>query len=198
MFPFAKARGRRKTKKDHERTVFMDLAKRIEAIITPTVEDLGFEIVRVQISGAQHPRMQIMAERADGTGIDVEDCATISRAVSAVLDVEDPIKNEFTLEVSSPGIDRPLTRLKDFETWAGFDAKIELGHGLTDVEDDSDPSNLGRKRYNGRLLGLDENDRILIETEDGDRFALPFDDVQRAKLLLTDELIAAATTEQTK
>ena len=167
----------------------MDLAKRIEAIIQPTVEDLGFEIVRVQISGAKRPRLQIMAERGDGTGIDVEDCADISRAVSAVLDVEDPIKGEFTLEVSSPGIDRPLTRLKDFETWAGFDAKVELHHAVDDGQG-------ARKRYSGRLLGLDDEDKILIESEDGEQFALPFEDVQRAKLLLTDELIAAATTEQ--
>lgn len=168
----------------------MDLAKRIEAIIAPTVEDLGFDVVRVQISGAKRPRVQIMAERADGTGIDVEDCATISRGISAVLDVEDPISGEFTLEVSSPGIDRPLTRLKDFVTWAGFDAKIELHHAIDDGQG-------ARKRYTGRLLGLDEDERILIESEEGEQFALLFDDVQRAKLLLTDELIAAATTEQT-
>ncbi|HEY9078692.1 ribosome maturation factor RimP [Magnetovibrio sp.] len=165
----------------------MDLAKRIEAIIAPSVEELGFEIVRVQVSGAQHPRLQIMAERMDGTGIDVEDCATISRTISATLDVEDPFKGEFTLEVSSPGIDRPLTRLKDFQTWAGFDAKIEMQVGVE-----------GRKRYTGRLLGLDENEMIQIESEEGEQFSLPFDDVQRAKLLLTDELLAAATTEQTK
>ena len=169
----------------------MDLSQRIAAMIEPTVEDLGFEIVRVQISGAKHPRVQIMAERADGTGIDVEDCATISRAISAVLDVEDPIKGEFTLEVSSPGIDRPLTRAKDFETYAGFDAKIELAHAIDDGTG-------ARKRYSGRLLGLDDDENILIETEEGEHFALPFGDVQRAKLLLTDELIAAATTEQSK
>ena len=104
----------------------MDQAKRIEKIITPTVEDLGFEIVRVAITGSQHPRLQIMAERKDGSGIDVEDCATISRGISAVMDVEDPITDAFTLEVSSPGIDRPLTRLKDFVTWAGFDDRVEL------------------------------------------------------------------------
>ena len=165
----------------------MDQAKRIEAIIAPTVEDLGYEIVRVQITGSKHPRLQIMAERNDGSGIDVEDCAKISRSISAIMDVEDPIEDAFALEVSSPGIDRPLTRLKDYETWAGFDAKIELSLGIE-----------GRKRYTGRLLGLDEDERILIESEEGDQLALPFDDVQRAKLLLTDELIAAATTEQSK
>lgn len=165
----------------------MDLAKRIAALIAPTIEDLGFEVVRVHISGAQRPRMQVMAERLDGTGIDVEDCAKISRSISATLDVEDPIKGEFTLEVSSPGIDRPLTRLKDYTTWAGFDAKVELNTGVE-----------GRKRFSGRLLGLDEDERILIESEEGEQFALPFDDVQRAKLLLTDELIAAVTAEQSK
>jgi len=112
----------------------MSLDKHIEAMIAPSVEELGFEIVRVQVTGSQHPRLQIMAERADGTGIDVEDCATISRTVSATLDVEDPFKGEFTLEVSSPGIDRPLTRLKDFQTWAGFDAKSEMETGRRRVQ----------------------------------------------------------------
>lgn len=165
----------------------MDLAKRIEALITPTIEDLGFEIVRIMVVGSKRPRLQIMAERKDGSGIDVEDCAQISRAVSALLDVEDPIKDAFTLEVSSPGIDRPLVRLKDFEAWSGFDAKVELSSGLD-----------GRKRFTGRLMGLGEDETILLEDEEGETFALPFEDVQRAKLLLTDELIAAATTEQTK
>jgi len=165
----------------------MDLAKRIEATIAPSIEDLGYEVVRVQVTGSHHPRLQIMAERADGSGIDVEDCAVISRSISATLDVEDPFEGEFTLEVSSPGIDRPLTRHKDFSTWSGFDAKVEMKVGTT-----------GRKRYMGRLLGLNEDENIQIETEDGEIFTLVFDDVQRAKLLLTDELIAAASTEQTK
>ncbi len=165
----------------------MDLAKRIQKIITPTVQDLGFDIVRVAVVGSQSPRLQIMAERADGTGIDVEDCATISRAISAVMDVEDPIKDAFTLEVSSPGIDRPLTRIKDFAAWAGFDARVEMA---VPVE--------GRRRFTGRLMGVGEDETILIENEEGEQFALPFVDLQRAKLLLTDELIAAATTEQTK
>lgn len=163
----------------------MDLAKRIEALISPTVEDLGFEIVRVMVMGSERPRLQIMAERKDGSGIDVEDCAELSRAISAVLDVEDPIKSAFMLEVSSPGIDRPLTRLKDFQTWAGFSAKVELSGGFD-----------GRKRFTGLLKGLDEAQRILIEDEEGETFALPFEDVQRAKLLLTDELIAAAARER--
>lgn len=165
----------------------MDQAKHIEGLIAPTVQELGYEIVRVQVTGTQQPRLQIMAERVDGSGMDVEDCAAISRAISATLDVEDPIAGEFTLEVSSPGIDRPLTRLKDFQDWSGFDVRVELKGEAA-----------GRKRYTGRLLGLDEEDKILIETSEGEDYALDFDDVQRAKLLLTDELIAAATTEQTK
>lgn len=165
----------------------MDLAQRIQKVITPTIKDQGYEIVRVQVTGAKHPRLQVMAERADGTCIDVEDCAQISRSISAVLDVEDPIEGEFTLEVSSPGIDRPLTRLQDYQTWAGFDVKIELKTGID-----------GRKRYIGRLLGLDEEQRIKIECEEDEPHTLAFEDVQRAKLMLTDELIAAAATEQTK
>lgn len=164
----------------------MDLAKRIEAMIVPTVEDLGFDVVRVMVKGTKEPLLQIMAERADGSGFDVEDCASVSRAVSTILDVEDPIASEFTLEVSSPGIDRPLTQLKHYVAWAGFDAKVELTKGLDD----------GRKRYTGRLLGLGENDTILIENEAGETIPLPFDDIYRAKLLLTDELIAAVTREQ--
>ncbi len=170
----------------------MDPAKRIEAVIQPTLTDMGFEIVRVMIQGSQRPRLQIMAEHIDGSAIDVEDCATISRSVSTVLDVEDLIKDAFVLEVSSPGIDRPLTRLKDFTTWAGFDARVELRTGIE-----------GRKRFNGRLMGVNPQDTlngamILLEDETGTAYALPFDDIQRAKLLLSDELIAATTTEQTK
>ncbi|PCI37530.1 MAG: ribosome maturation factor RimP [Rhodospirillaceae bacterium] len=165
----------------------MSLAKHIQSLITPTIEDLGFDVVRVMVKGNNEPLLQIMAERSDGTGFDVEDCATVSRAISVILDVEDPIENEFTLEVSSPGIDRPLTQLKHYEAWAGFDAKIELNTGLED----------GRKRFSGRLLGLGENDTVLIELEDGESYALPFDDVHRAQLLLTDELIAAVTQEPT-
>jgi len=163
----------------------MDLAKHIERMITPTIADLGFEIVRVMVKGNTEPLLQIMAERADGTGFDVEDCATVSRAISTILDVEDPIASEFTLEVSSPGIDRPLTQPKHFEQWSGFDVKIELRVGLED----------GRKRHTGRLLGLGENETILIENEAGETITLPFNDIHRAKLLLTDELIAAVTME---
>lgn len=162
----------------------MDAAQRVEQIISPTAKDLGFEIVRVQLSGDKRPRLQVMAEPADGGNMEVGDCATLSRAISAVLDVEDPIPAEYTLEVSSPGIDRPLTRAKDFDRWKGYEARVEMNQ-LID----------GRKRFTGELLGLGENDAIRIEV-DGKAYDLPFDDLYRAKLLLTDELIQAATREQ--
>ena len=98
--------------------------RRLAGIVAPVVEGMGFELVRLRLMGGRRALLQIMAERPDG-GIEVDDCARISRAVSAVLDVEDPISGEYVLEVSSPGIDRPLTRLKDFETWAGYEAKLE-------------------------------------------------------------------------
>ncbi|MCK5445402.1 MAG: ribosome maturation factor RimP [Rhodospirillaceae bacterium] len=162
----------------------MDAAQRVEQIISPAAEDLGFEIVRVQLSGDKRPRLQVMAEPNDGSNMEVGDCATLSRAISAVLDVEDPIPAEYTLEVSSPGIDRPLTRAKDFDRWKGFEARVEMNQMIS-----------GRKRFTGKLLGLGENDVIRIEV-DGETHDLPFDDLYRAKLLLTDELIQAATREQ--
>jgi ribosome maturation factor RimP len=152
--------------------------RRIAQIINPTVEALGFELVRVRLMSGKKVTLQIMAERPDGT-MEIEDCATLSRALSAALDVEDPIDREYTLEVSSPGIDRPLTRLAHFETYAGYLAKLETDH-LID----------GRKRFKGQLTGVD-GDVISIETETGPA-ALPFDALADAKLVLTDELIAAS------
>jgi ribosome maturation factor RimP len=161
----------------------MDVTDRIQQIIAPSVEAMGYEIVRVQVSGTQRPTLQVMAERKDNAAITVEDCADISRAVSALLDVEDPISSAYTLEISSPGIDRPLTRLKDFERFAGFEARIETRFPLD-----------GRKRFRGILKGV-EDGAIRIETDTGPA-SVPFDAVQRAKLILTDELIAAASAAQ--
>lgn len=157
----------------------MEATGRIEQIITPSVEAMGYEVVRVQLTGGQRMVLQVMAERADGASMTVEDCADISRAISAVLDVEDPIKSAYTLEVSSPGIDRPLTRLKDFERFAGFEAKLE-----TRLAAD------GRKRFKGMLKGV-EDGLVCIETEQG-AARLEFDNILRAKLVLTDELIRAS------
>src|SRR4028119_1392064 len=127
--------------------------KRLAQIVEPVAGDLGLELVRLRLMGGQHPTLQIMAQRADGS-MEVDDCARLSTAVSAVLDVEDPITDAYTLEVSSPGIDRPLTRLKDFETWAGFEAKIETSEAID-----------GRKRFKGRLQGT-EGDEVLLEIEE--------------------------------
>ncbi|ALJ34061.1 ribosome maturation factor RimP [Azospirillum brasilense] len=157
----------------------MEATGRIEQIITPSVEAMGYELVRVQLTGGQRMVLQVMAERADSAPMTVEDCADISRAISAVLDVEDPIKSAYTLEVSSPGIDRPLTRLKDFERFAGFEAKLETRLAVD-----------GRKRFKGMLKGV-EDGLVCVESEQG-AARLEFDNILRAKLVLTDELIRAS------
>lgn len=154
--------------------------RRLAEIVTPAIEGLGFELVRIRLQGGRHPLLQIMADRPEG-GIDVDDCAAISTAVSAVLDVEDPIEENYTLEVSSPGIDRPLTRLKDFEMWEGYEARIETFEQID-----------GRKRFKGILRGT-EGDEVLIEIEEQGEMVtigLQFDWLADAKLILTDELIA--------
>lgn len=161
----------------------MSIAERITEIIEPTVNGLGFEIVRIQLSGAHNPCLQIMAEPLDGGTMTVEHCATISRAVSALLDVEDPISGAYTLEVSSPGLDRPLVRPAHFERFAGFEAKIEMSTAID-----------GQKRFRGRLGGIDD-ENVFLEV-DGDERALPFSDIHRAKLIMTDELLAAAEGQE--
>ena len=149
--------------------------RRLAEIITPVIEDLGYELVRVRLMGGQYHTLQIMADKPEG-GIEVDDCAAISTAVSAVLDVEDPLVEAYTLEVSSPGIDRPLTRLKDFEMFEGYEAKIET----TELID-------GRRRFKGVLAGV-EGSEVLINVEEG-TIGLEFDWLSDAKLVLTDELI---------
>jgi ribosome maturation factor RimP len=156
--------------------------RRIAALILPTVEAMGFQLVRVRLMGGKRVTLQIMAERPDGR-MEVEDCADLSRALSALLDVEDPIDREYTLEVSSPGIDRPLTRPEDFARWAGWVAKLE-----TDMLVD------GRKRWKGELKGIAEG-VVTIATDTGDG-AIPFEALTDAKLVLTDELIAATLKAQ--
>jgi len=148
----------------------------LEPIITPAVEAAGYRLVRLRLMGGRRKTLQIMAERADGT-MNVEDCAQLSRALSAFLEREDPIDGEYVLEVSSPGIDRPLTRLMDFARWAGHEAKLEL----------KAPDAAGRKRFRGRLLGLDGAD-IVLEAE-GARHAFAHANIAEAKLVLTDRLI---------
>lgn len=150
--------------------------KRIAAIITPVIEDLGCELVRIRLMSGKRTTLQIMAEKPTG-GIEVDDCARISTEVGAILDVEDPIEGDYALEVSSPGIDRPLTRLKDFDDWQGYEAKIET----TELID-------GRRRFKGELRGIEDNE-VLIEIPEG-VIGLQFDWLDDAKLVLTDELIA--------
>jgi ribosome maturation factor RimP len=154
--------------------------RRLADIITPAIEALGFELVRVRLMGGRTRVLQIMADRPDG-GIGVDECGDISTAVSAVLDVEDPVEENYILEVSSPGIDRPLTRLKDFEMWKGWEARIETSE-LID----------GRRRFKGALSGV-EGDEVLITIEEAGEevtIGLKFDWLSDAKLILTDELIA--------
>jgi len=162
----------------------MELQSRLEALIAPSLDAMGYELVRVQLQGKQRLTLQIMADRKDGIMMSVDDCADISRAVSALLDVEDPISGAYSLEVSSPGIDRPLTRAKDFGNWAGFEVKLESVQPID-----------GRKRFRGKLLGLDEAGDIRLAVETGE-VAIPFADVRGAKLVLTDELIAATLKDQ--
>ncbi len=149
--------------------------RRLAEIITPVIEDMGFELVRVRLMSGKSTTLQVMADRPDG-GIEVDELALISQSISAVMDVEDPILDEYTLEVSSPGIDRPLTRLKDFEMFEGYEAKIETGE-LID----------GRRRFKGELAGV-EDDEVLINVEEG-TIGLKFDWLTDAKLVLTDDLI---------
>jgi len=151
----------------------------LEAIIAPTVEALGYELVRVVVAGRHRPTLQIMAERRDGGGMRVEDCEAISRAISAKLDVEDPLPEAYTLEVSSPGIDRPLIRPRDFARFVGHVAKLEAKLPLD-----------GQRRFTGRLVAADER-AVRVATEHGE-VELAYTDLARAKLVLTDELIKAA------
>ena len=151
--------------------------RRIEDIVSPTITGMGFDLVRVSMSRGGGI-LQIMIEPSDGRPMDVEDCATLSRALSAVLDVEDPISNKYTLEVSSPGIDRPLTRPKDYARWAGHLARFELALPVN-----------GQRRFKGTLLGL-ENDIVRVKLDDGTEAELPLSAVTRAKLEITDALLA--------
>ncbi|MEM8693294.1 MAG: ribosome maturation factor RimP [Pseudomonadota bacterium] len=149
--------------------------RRLAEIITPVIEDMGYELVRVRLMSGKETTLQIMADKPEG-GIEVDDCAEISTAVSATLDVEDPILDAYTLEVSSPGIDRPLTRLKDFEMFEGYEAKLETAEPID-----------SRRRFKGVLAGV-EGDEVLINVTEG-TIGLHFDWLSDAKLVLTDDLI---------
>lgn len=154
-------------------------ASEIERLIAPSLAELGYDIVRVLFGGDRRPRLQLMIERLDGQALGVEDCETASRAAEALLDVEDPISGGYVLEVSSPGVDRPLTRAQDFARWAGFAAKLEL----SEAHD-------GRRRFSGLLLGLGEAG-VRVRDETGAEHSLRLERITKAKLVLTDELLAA-------
>ncbi len=155
------------------------LEAKIAGTIAPSLLDMGYELVRVLVLGRERPTVQVMADRADGSQISVNDCERITHTVSALLDVEDPLPGAWTLEVSSAGIDRPLTRLKDWVRFAGHQARVEM---LMPHE--------GRRRFTGIITGADA-DAARLRLDDGSEVALAMADIRRAKLLLTDELIAA-------
>jgi ribosome maturation factor RimP len=157
---------------------------RITSMISPSVEAMGYRVVRIAFTGGRRPTLQIMAERLDDKAMSVDDCADISRNVSAILDVADPIESEYTLEVSSPGIDRPLVAREDYVRFAGYEAKIETARPVD-----------GRKRFRGRLLGADESAVRLVLDGEGE-VAVPLGDILKAKLVLTDELLEAARKSQ--
>ena len=167
------------------------LEARVAHIVEPVAEGLGYRLVRVKVSALNGTTVQIMAERPDGT-MTVEDCERLSRDLSPALDVEDPMDRAYHLEVSSPGIDRPLVRRSDFERWAGHLAKVELVRPLD-----------GRKRFKGRLAGLD-GDRAGLETEAASALQasitswLPLADIEEARLVLTDALVRETLSKQKK
>jgi ribosome maturation factor RimP len=159
----------------------------LERLIEPEVNRLGYDLVRVMmIGGASDPTLQVMAERRDTRQLDIADCEKISHKLSDMLDLADPIDGSYRLEVSSPGIDRPLTRLKDYKDWAGYDARLTL----------REPHE-GRKQFTGPLQGL-EGELVLIQTKDGEAHALPFSGISSAKLVLTDKLINATAPLSTE
>lgn len=160
--------------------VLTEQERRILSLIQPVAEGIGMEIVRLRVQGGRRPHLQIMAERAGGAPTDVEDCARLSRALSPTLDAADPISEAYTLEVSTPGIDRPLTRPGDFARWIGHAVKIELARPID-----------GRRRFTGVITGEDQ-DGAHIELDDETELVAGIHEMSRASLVLTDELIEAA------
>ena len=158
--------------------------KKLAELLNPILEDLGFEMVRVRLSSGDPSTLQIMADRLDGP-IGVDELAEINTSVGTILDVEDPIPENYTLEISSPGIDRPLTRIKDFDSFQGFEAKIET----TELID-------GRRRFRGVLAGVN-NDEVLINLEEG-TIGLKFTWLSEARLVLSDDLIKKMLKKNTK
>ena len=160
-----------------------DLTGHIARLVEPTMEDMGFSLVRIQLCAKPRQSLQVMVERRDGSAMSVDDCAGLSRAISAVLDVEDPIRGSYALEVSSPGIDRPLVRLEDFDRFAGREAMIRLGRPRE-----------GRRHFRGRILGR-EGELVRLAVA-GSTVEFAYADIGQAKLVLTDELLKASQARQ--
>jgi ribosome maturation factor RimP len=161
-------------------------ASHLEPVFEPVIEKAGFKLVRLRIMGGAAKTLQVMAERPDGS-MDVEGCASLSHALLDFIEAEDPIEGEYEIEVSSPGIDRPLTRLTDFARWAGHEAKIELHAPVQSVGESQSDQSKGRKRFRATLLGLDGTD-VMIRADNTD-IRFPFRSIANAKLVLTDKLI---------
>lgn len=156
----------------------MQIKHQLHDLLEPVIENLGYEMVRIMTIGQKNPTLQIMIDRKDGTEINVDDCAKVSRAISEVMDEKDPIEDRYSLEVSSPGLDRPLTKPAHFKRFLGYETKIETG---TEVS--------GRKRFKGKMVAIDDADNISIEV-DGETYIVPFSEINKAKIVLTDELLA--------
>lgn len=156
----------------------MQLKHPLEDLLEPVIDGLGYELVRLLTIGQKNPTLQIMIDRKDGTDINVDDCATVSRAISAVMDEKDPIAEQYSLEVSSPGLDRPLTKVEHFKKFLGYETKIETG---TEVS--------GRKRFKGQTTLVDDKNNITIVME-GQEYVVPFEEINKAKIVLTNELLA--------
>ncbi|MEG9860914.1 MAG: ribosome maturation factor RimP [Parvularculales bacterium] len=162
-------------------------AVRIATLLAPLAEDMGFVLVRVRFSGSDGQTLQIMAERLDGTMV-VEDCEQLSRALSALLDVEDAVSGSYVLEVSSPGLERPLSRMQDFERWVGYEVSLE---GVTDSSTEGN-----RRNWRGILRGI-EGDIVLLDTPDTQGIVrMPFETLVRARLTATDEMMRKSLKKQ--
>lgn len=157
----------------------------VSDLVEPIIDKLGFETVRIMTIGNKNPTLQIMIERKDRKNLTVDDCAAVSREISVVLDEKDPIEGQYSLEVSSPGLDRPLTKEEHFKRFAGYEARIET---VSEVD--------GRKRFKGKIIGLNQN-RLIDFDMDGTEYHIPFDAVSKAKLILTEELLNKYAEAQT-
>lgn len=149
----------------------------LQDLLEPIISDLGYETVRIMTIGQANPTLQIMIDKLDGSDIVVEDCAKVSRKISEVLDEKDPIKDRYNLEVSSPGLDRPLTKPEHFQRFAGYEAKVETDELIEN-----------RKRFKGKIVALDAQNQIHIDM-DGQEYVVPFEAVSKAKIVITDELL---------